>query len=240
MVSSQSAELLPTNPDSATPSPIERELQRYIDDRNARQEQERRDKACKAFEGRWLRETEKELHDCVEKSHHVRDSYLSANMKAHIEILCDKLKNHDKSLGTFNTVKTIEERRRACVDLGILRQQDQHLVKSVEGPLPAKSELEEATQIGAATESGHTRPSAVAESSDDESMFVTPIPSTASLPAGDVPASIPDDCAISDELLRMHSTKRQRCRSQSQKPSKRSKAQKTQNTILKYCQTPKN
>lgn len=33
-VSSQCAELLPTNPDSATPSPIERGLQRYTDDRN--------------------------------------------------------------------------------------------------------------------------------------------------------------------------------------------------------------
>lgn len=161
-------------------------------------------------------------------------------MKAHIEILCDKLKNHPKSLGAYNTVEAIEERRRACVGLGILRQQDQHLVKSVQGPLPAKSELEETTQIGAATESGHTKPSPVAESSDDQSMFVTPITSTAPLPAGDVPASIPDGCAISDELLRMHSTKRQRCRSQSQKPRKRSKTQKTQNTILKYYQSPKN
>ena len=131
--------------------------------------------------------------------------------------------NHHKSLGTYNTVEAIEERRRACVDLAIHRLQDQHLVKSVQGPLPAKSELEEATQIGAATESGNTRPSAVAESSDDESMFVTTIPGTVPLPAGDVPVSIPDDCAISDELLRMHSAKRQRCRSQSQKPSKRSK-----------------
>ena len=131
--------------------------------------------------------------------------------------------NHHKSLGTYNTVEAIEERRRACVDLAIHRQQDQHLVKSVQGPLPAKSELEEATQIGAATESGHTRQSAIAESSDNESMFVTPIPNTAPLPAGDVPASIPDDCAISDELLRMHSMKRQICRSQSQKPNKRSK-----------------
>ena len=237
-VSSQSAELLPTNPDSATPSPIQRELQRYIDDRNARQEQERRDKARRAFEGRWLRETEKELHDCVEKSHQVRDPYLSANMKAHIEILCDKLKNHHKSLGTYNTGEAIEERRRACVDLGILRQQDQHLVKSVQGPLPAKSELEGATQIEAATESEHARPPAAAESSDDESMFVTPIPSTAPLPARDVPASIPDDCAISDELLRMHSTKRQRCRSQSQKPNKRSKH--AQKTILNYYNSQMN
>ena len=138
-VSSQSAELLPTNPDSATLSPIQRELQTYTDDRNAHQEWERCDKARRAFEGRWLRETEKELQDCVEKSHQVRDPYLSANMKAHFKILCDKLKNNHKSLGTYNTVEVIEERRRTCVDLGILRLQDQHLVKSVQGLLPGKS-----------------------------------------------------------------------------------------------------
>ena len=127
-------------------------------------------------------------------------------MKAYVEILCDKLKLHHQSLGTYNTVEAIEEWRRACVDLGILRQRDQHLVKCVQGPLPTKSEQEEATLIGAATENRQTTPSPAAESSDDKSMFVTPVP--ARLPARDIPAIIPDDCAISDELLRLHSTKR--------------------------------
>jgi len=59
-----------------------------------------------------------------EKSHHARDSSLSASMKAYIKILCNKLKLHHQSLGTYNTVEAIKERRRVCVDLGILRQQD--------------------------------------------------------------------------------------------------------------------
>ena len=147
-------------------------------------------------------------------------SYLSANMKAYVEIPNDKLKLHHQSLGPYNTVEAIEERRRVCVDLGILRKQDQYLAKSVQGPLPTKCKLEEVTQIGAAIESGQITSSPVAESSDDESMFVTPVPSTVPPPARDVPASISDDCAISDELLRLHSTKRKIRRSQSQKPKK--------------------
>jgi len=237
------ADLLPRNSSDPLPTQLKDDLatlrQKAIDE----EKETRKRKAKEAFKGRWLRETEKELYDCVQKSHRVRDPYLSANMEAYIEILCDKLKNHHRSLGTYNTVEAIEERRRACVDLGILRQEDQHLVKCVQGPLPAKCELEEVTWIEAATESGHTTLSAVAESSDDESMFLTPIPSTAPLPARDVAASIPDDCAMSDELLRAHSTKRQRCRSQSQKPNKRSKRSlehKIQNTILNYYPSQKN
>ena len=66
-VSTQSAELLPTNPDSAIPTQLEDELavlrRKAIEEK---QESEKR-KAKDAFEGRWLRQTEKELHDCVEK-----------------------------------------------------------------------------------------------------------------------------------------------------------------------------
>ena len=97
-VSSQSAELLPTNPDSATPSPIQRELQRYIDDRNARQEQERREKVREAFEGHWLRSTEKELHDCVKSIFTCVDPEMRKSLTAYREVLEDKLKNHHRTL----------------------------------------------------------------------------------------------------------------------------------------------
>ena len=71
-------------------------------------------KARDAFDGRWLRETEKELHECVEKCKNTSDPHLSANMPAYQELLCDKLKRHHQTLGTYNTVEAIAERRRAC------------------------------------------------------------------------------------------------------------------------------
>ena len=101
------------------------------------------------------------------------------------------------------------------VDLGILRQQDQHLVRCGHEPLPTRSDLE-CEEVS--TEMAQ---------SDDESMLLTPLPATKV-----VPVSVQDDCAISDELLRLHGTKKPKCkirRSQTETPNKRSK-----NTILNY------
>ena len=114
-VSSQSTELLPTNPDSATPSPIQRELRRYIDDRNAHQVQERREKARKAFEGHWLRSTEKELHDSI---FIYLDPVIRKSLTAYREVLEDKLKNHHRNLGTLGCDEALQERKRVCASLG--------------------------------------------------------------------------------------------------------------------------
>ena len=131
----------------------------------------RKSKARQAFEGRWLRETEKELYECVEKSHQTRDPHFRANLEAHVDVLCNKLKLHHQSLGTYNTAEALEERRRVGVDLGILRQQDQHLVSCVHEPLPTRSELE-GEEVSTET-----------AQSDDESMFLTPLPATEVVPA---------------------------------------------------------
>ena len=76
-VSTQSAELLPTNPDPAIPTQLEDELvmlrQKAIEEEK---ELEKR-KAGDAFDGRWLRETEKELHECIEKCKNTSDPHSS-------------------------------------------------------------------------------------------------------------------------------------------------------------------
>ena len=90
-----------------------------------------------------------------------------------------KFKLHHQSLGTYNTAEALEERRRVGVDLGILRQQNQHFVRCVHEPLPTRSELacEEVSPETA--------------QSDDGGMFLTTLAATEV-----VPASVPDDCAI--------------------------------------------
>ena len=172
-------------------------------------------KARQAFEGRWLRETEKELYKCVEKSHQTRDPHFRASLEAYVDVLCNKLKLHHQSLGTYNTAEALEERRRVGVDLGILRQQDQHFLRCVHEPLPTRSEL--------ACEEVSTETA----QSDDGGMFLTTLPATEV-----VPASVRDDCAIPNELHRPHGIKKPRTRirrSQTATPNKRSK-----NTILNY------
>ena len=104
--------------------------------------------------------------------------------------------------GFENAWNNVCRTRDAC-DRALLRQQDQHLVRRVHKPLPTKSELE----FEVTTETAQ---------SDDEKMFLTPLLATEV-----VPASVPDDCAISDELLCRHGEKRPRCearRSQTETP----------------------
>ena len=215
------ADLLPKNASDPLPIVLKNDLD-VLRQKTIEEEMEtRKSKARRAFEGRWLRETEKELYECVEKSHQTRDPHFRANLEAYVDVLCNKLKLHHQSLGTYDTAEALEERRRVGVDLGLLRQQDQHLVRCVHEPLPSRSEL--------ACEEVFTETA----QSDDESMFLTPMPATEV-----VPASAPDDCAISDELRRLHGTKKKSRskirRSQTGTPNKRSK-----NTILNYFHSQK-
>ena len=215
------ADLLPKNISDPLPTQLKNDLD-VLHQKSIEEEKERRKlKARQAFEGGWLRETEKELYKYVEKSHQTRDPFLRANQKAYVEVLCNKLKLHHHSLGTYRTSEAIKERRRVGVDLGILRQQDQHLVRCVHEPLPTKSELE------------FEKVTTETAQSDDQNMFLTPLPASEV-----VPASAPDDCAISDELLCLHGPKRPRCvsrRSQTGTPNKKCK-----NTILNYFHNQKN
>ena len=125
------ADLLPRNATASLPTILKNDFD-VLRQKTIEEEMETRKlKARQAFEGRWLRETEKELHEYVEKFHQTRDPYFRANPEAHADILCNKLKLHHKSPGTYNTAEALEERRRVGVDLGILRKQAQHLVRCV-------------------------------------------------------------------------------------------------------------
>ena len=173
------ADLPPKNSSDPQPTILKNDLD-VLRQKTIEEEMETRKlKARQAFEGRWLREMEKELYECVEKAHQTRDPHFRANLEAYVNVLCNKFKLHHQSLGTYNTAEALEERRRVGVDLGILRQQDQHFVRCVHEPLPTRSELacEEVSPETA--------------QSDDGGMFLTTLPATEV-----VPASVPDDCAI--------------------------------------------
>ena len=54
---------------------------------------------------------------------------MQSSLMAYQEVLSDKLKLHHQNLGTFNTEEAVAERRRVCVELGILREADQLMLK---------------------------------------------------------------------------------------------------------------
>ena len=100
-VSSQNLSLLPDDPDEPVPSPIAKDLQKFIDVQAAAQKELRREKARKVYEGHWLCSTEKELHDCVKSIFTCVDPELTA----YHEDLEDKLKSHHGNLGTLGSCK---------------------------------------------------------------------------------------------------------------------------------------
>ena len=188
-VSTQNIELLPADPYEPMPSPIFKDLEKYDEEKSRLEERRRRDRARQAFEGEWLMSRERELHECVPKLTRERDQYMRANLRAYQELLCDKIKLHHSNLGTYNTAEALEERRRVCIEHGLLRKEDQNLLQSMPQP--------ELTPQG--------------DSTDEEELFQTQDPSSSNqLPASAVPSSVPDDIAISEELLMMYGTKRRR------------------------------
>ena len=77
---------------------------------------------------------------------------MRSSLMAYQEVLSDKLKLHHQNLGTFNTEEAVAERRRVCVELGILRKADQLMVKNVTEPLPRPTEEQGVAEAEAGTE----------------------------------------------------------------------------------------
>ena len=175
------------------PSPILKDLEKYDEEQRRLEERRWRDRTRQAFEGEWLMSTERELHECVLKLMRERDQYMCANLQVYQELLWEKLKQHHSNLGMYNTAEALEERRRVCIEHGLLCKEDQMLVKNLLQPMPQP----ELTPQG--------------DSTDKEELFQTQDPSGSNqLLASAVPSSVPDDIAISMELWMMHGTKRRR------------------------------
>ena len=154
--------LLPRDTLEEMPTPIVLDLEENSRAQRAHLAQQRREKARLAFAGTWLRSTEKDLDECVEKYGRTDDPYMRSSLVAYQEVLSDKLKVHHQNLGTFNTDEAVSERRRVCVELGILREADQFMVNNVTEPLPRPTDEQGVTEAEAGSKD------------DDEQLFITP------------------------------------------------------------------
>ena len=151
-MSTQNAQLLPLDPGEEMPTPIVLDLK---ENRRAQREhlvQQCRVKARLVFAGSWLHSTEKELDECVEKYSRTDEPYMQSSLMAYQEVLSNKLKLHHQNLGTFKTEEAVAERGRVCVELGILCEADQLIVKNVTEPLPRPTEEQGVAEAEAGTE----------------------------------------------------------------------------------------
>ena len=154
---------------------------------------------------------------------------MRASMDALRELLSDKLRNHHRNVGTLGCSEALAERKRVCRELGLLRKEDQNMVNSLYEPLPAArvvTSLEEDEEDNALFVTQQTPPCVPQTTPPGNHSPASPKPS------GAPPSEDLDDCAKSEQLLRMHGTKRRKDISASQKQLQNKRAK--TNTILSY------
>ena len=220
-VSEENVMLLPRNRTEPLPTPIRNDLASFEREQVKAELEARKKRAKEVFQSSWLKNTERELHECMVNLQSGLQPEMEASMMALSEILQDKLKNHHRNLGTLGCKEALSERKRLCTELGLLRTEDQDMIKSLAEPLPlahAHHTVEDEELLNYAPKT----PSYVPR---DEMDRVWPqSPGTITV------APQLDDCAISEELLRSCSTKRRADRPRSQDQAKRAR----KNTLFKY------
>ena len=249
-VSAENVMLLLRDVNEPLPTPIRKDLAVYKQRQVRADREERTKRARQAFESQWLKNTEKELHECMVTLEASLDPEMKASMNALREMLEEKLKDHHMHLGTLGCQEALARRKKVCMELGLLRKEDQDMVKSQSEPLPlpnSKQSVEtdeelfegkpktptyltqdDVDQFGTQSPCSITYGQAPDdESSDEESLFVTPVPSNAASTSEDALFS-EDSYAVSNELP--FSKKRRRgSRQLSQEPTKRPR-----NTLVHY------
>ena len=71
------------------------------------------------------------------------------SMDALREILEEKLKDHHNNLGTLGCQGALAKREKVCVELRLLRKEDQHIFKTLSAllPVPSSSQKEKKEEL---------------------------------------------------------------------------------------------
>ena len=147
-VSEENERLLPHNPNEPLPTPIRNDLAIH-EQMTARADRKEKKRAREAFQSAWLRNTERELNECMVTLESSIMLDMRDSMDALCEILEEKLKDHHNNLGTLGCQEALAERKKVCVELGLLRKENQHMVKTLFEalPVPSSSQREEMEEI---------------------------------------------------------------------------------------------
>ena len=147
-VSEENERLLPHNPNEPLPTPIRNDLAIH-EQMTARADRKEKKWAREAFQSPWLRNTERELNECMVTLESSIMPDMRDSMDALCEILEEKLKDHHNNLGTLGCQEALAERKKVCVELGLLRKEDQHMVKTLFEalPVPSSSHREEMEEV---------------------------------------------------------------------------------------------
>ena len=112
--------LLPRNCTEPLPTPIRNDLASFEQEQVKAELEARKKRAKEVFQSSWLKNTERELHECIVNLQSGLQPEMEASMMALSKILQDKLKNHHRNLGTLGCKEALSERKRLCTELGLL------------------------------------------------------------------------------------------------------------------------
>ena len=128
--------LLPRDCTEPLPTPIRNDLAIFQWEQAKAELEARKKRAKDVFKSSWLKTRERELRDCTVNVQTSLQPDIEASMMALSEIIQGKLKNHHRNLGTLGCKDALSERKRLCTELGLLRKEDQEMIKSLTEPLP--------------------------------------------------------------------------------------------------------
>ena len=231
-VSEENVRLLPHDPNEPLPTPIN-DLAIH-EQMKARADRKGKKRAREAFQSPWLRNTERELNECMvtlESSitHDMRDS-----MDALRETLEEKLKDHHNNLGTLGCQEALAERKKVCVELRLLRKEDQHMVKTLFDALRVLSSSQREEMEEVLEQEKPRTPNYVPQ--DNLEQYGTQSPCTFSYVTGS------DDDSDNDEatfFMTPVPSRAMSVRTMTTEASKRKRSSSSQRVTKKYCQSNK-
>ena len=161
--------LLPRDTSEPMPKQIENDLAGFRQQTLQEDLKRKRERALAAFQTPWLLEMEQELHKLtrtLEMSDMNQERRTS--MEAYREVLQDKLRQFHENYGTAGCHFALEQRKRSCVTLGLLKKEQRFLVTSLFQVLSNEDDLGESFGLD-----GHRDGSTTCKKSVDAAPSIT-------------------------------------------------------------------
>lgn len=202
--SESQASRLVTDPDDPLPTDLERKKEKALEERRvvraAQQQHENEDKAKQVYSHRWLLDMEKEMSEHSKRLEQTTDSEEQAVLHSLLEINSNKLRLFHQGKGTLGLQEAVKERKKICLERGLVEQACVDCIRDVFSPLPvivefASGSIDDNSTLHQPSVSLMFTPPRSENGADDDNdeeddqeLYITPKPKTPSyIPSFDIP-----------------------------------------------------
>ena len=128
------------DPDEPLPSTLEQMERQAIEKREeriqAQKKQQQQEKARQAFTNPWLVGMETEMAECNRRLEGTEDAEMQAVLMSLLEINSNKLRLFHQNQGTLGTQEALTERKKLCLERGLVEKSCVDCIRDVFSPLP--------------------------------------------------------------------------------------------------------